>query len=83
VRYGAIEFEVIVAKNHPLPRRQAAQALISCRRRQPGAHAIRVLDAVDVLEQPEPRGLCDVSGVALRQLEIHRNGPDEPGVLVD
>ena len=81
--HSAIEFDVVVAEDHPLARRQAAQALVPCGRRQPGADAIRVLDTVDVLEQAEPGGLGDVGGVALRQLELHRNGPDEPGVLID
>ena len=59
---------VIVAEHHPLTRRQAAQALVPRGRRQPGAHPIRVLDAVDVLEQAQPGGLGDVSGVALPSL---------------
>ena len=78
-----VEFDVLVAEYHPLARRQAAQALVPCGRRQPGAHTIRILDTVDVLEQAEPGRLGDVGGVALYQLEIHRNGPDEPGVLID
>ena len=61
---------VFVAEHHPLPRGQAAQALVPRGRRQPGAHPVGVLDPVDVLEQPQPGRLGDVGGVALRQLEF-------------
>ena len=76
-------FALVVAEHDPLVRRQAAEALIPRGRREPGAHAIGVLDSIDVLEQAQPCGLGDVSGVALRQLEFCGNGPDEPRKLID
>ncbi len=83
MRHRAGEFDVIVDGHHPLVGRQTTQALVPRGRRQPGADAIRVLDAVNVLEQAEPGRLGDVSGVALYQLEFVCNRPDEPGVLID
>ena len=72
-----------MGQDDPLARRQAAQALVPRRRGQPGADPIRILDAVDVLEQAEPGGLGDIGSVAVEQLELGGNGPDEPGVLVN
>jgi hypothetical protein len=74
---------VILGQDHPLACRQAAQALIPSGRRQPGAHAIGILDPVDVLEQAQPGGLGDIGGIAFRELEIRGDGPDEPGELID
>jgi len=76
VRHGTGEFDVIVTEHDSLTRRQAAQALVACRRRQPGADPIRILDAVDVLEQAQPRRLRDISGVAFHQLEVRGDRPD-------
>ena len=42
---------IVVGQDDPLARREAAQALVPRRRGQPGADAVGVLDAVDVLEQ--------------------------------
>ena len=83
VRHSAIEFDVILAGDDPLVRRQAAQALVPCGRRQPGPHPIRVLDTVNVLEQSQPGRLGDVGGIAFYQLVIHGNGPDQPRVLIN
>ena len=58
---------MIVTEHDPLMRRQAAEAFIPRGRRQPGAHAIGILDAVDVLEQAQPGRLEDVGGIALDQ----------------
>ena len=62
---------------------QAAQALVPRRGRQPGAHPVRVLDPVDVLQQPEPGRLEYVGRIALPQLEVAGDGPDEPRILVE
>ena len=83
VGHGTAEFDVVVTEHDPLTRRQAAQALVACRRRQPGADAIRVLDAVNVLEQAQPRRLRDIGGVAFHQLEVRSDRPDEPRELID
>ena len=79
---SVIEIGVIVTEYDSLVCRYAAQTLIPRGCREPGAHAIGILDAVDVLEQPQPGRLGDISGIALRQPEFSRNGPDEPGVLI-
>ena len=42
-----------------------------------------MLDAVDVLEQPQPGRLGYVGSIALHELEIRGNGPDQPGELIN
>jgi hypothetical protein len=42
-----------------------------------------VLDPVDVLDQPHPGRLEDVRRVALDELEVPSDRPDEPTVLMD
>jgi hypothetical protein len=36
-----------------------------------------------VLKQSQPRCLDHIGGVALHQLELYRDGPDQPGKLID
>jgi hypothetical protein len=67
----------------PLGRGHLPQALMARSRSKPATEAIWVLDAVDVLEKPQPRCLHDVCCVALRQLEVPRHRPDEPRVLAN
>ena len=50
---------------------------------QPIADAARMIQAVDVLQQAQPRRLRDVGGLSLGQLEVPGHGPDELGVLLD
>jgi hypothetical protein len=52
------------------------------RGRQPGAHPGRVIQPVDVLQQPQPGGLRHIGRVALDQLEVAGHRPDEPRVLI-
>jgi len=42
-----------------------------------------VIDPVDVLDQPHPRGLEHVRRVTFDEFEVPRDRPDEPAVLVD
>jgi len=81
--HSALEIGVIVTEHYSLTCRYATQALIPRGGREPGAHAIGILDAVDVLEQSQPGRLGDVSGIALPQPEFPGNGPDEPGELIN
>ena len=51
--YGrAVEDDVVVGQDHSLPRRKIAQAFVPRGGREPGAHPIRVLDLVNILQQP-------------------------------
>jgi len=78
---GGGKFGVLVAQDDPLAGGQAAQAFVPRGRGQPGTDSIWVLDTIDVLEQSQPGGLGYVRGVALDQLELHRDRPYEPGIL--
>jgi len=80
---NALQLAVLLAEHHPLTRRQVAQALVPRRRGQPRAHAIGVLDAVNVLKQPQPGRLGHVRGIALPELEVRGNVPDQPGKLIN
>jgi len=82
-RHVILQRDVILHEHDLLARCQAAQALVSRGGRQPGSHPRRVFEAVNVLEQAQPRDLGDVIGVALHQLEVACHRPDEPLVLVD
>jgi hypothetical protein len=80
----AVQHRVVLGRQHQaLVGGEAAQALVARRRGQPRAHPVGVLDTVDVLDQPHPRDLEDVRGVALPQLEVPGDRPDEPAVLGD
>src|SRR5581483_11499274 len=83
VRGDALQVLLVVSEHDLLVCCQAAQALMSRRRSQPGSDPVRMLDAIDVFQQPQPRGLRHIRGVALNQLELSRDGPDEPRKLID
>jgi hypothetical protein len=51
--------------------------------RKPAPDTFRVLDAIDVLEQAQPRPLNYVSRVVLGEPEITRRRPQQPGKLID
>jgi hypothetical protein len=78
MRGHALQGDAIVGKHDFLSRRQTAQALVPRRSRQPGTHPVRILDAIDVLKQAQPRRLDYIRRVALDQLEISGNSPDKP-----
>jgi hypothetical protein len=82
-RGRALQHVFVLGQDHPLAVGQAAQALVPGRGSQPRADPVRFLDLVNVLQQPQPRHLGDIGGVALHQLEIPGNGPDQPRVLID
>jgi hypothetical protein len=64
--YGnARELGIIVTEYDPLTRGQGAQALIARSRRQPGTNSLRILDTINVLEQPQPGCLDYIRSVAL------------------
>jgi hypothetical protein len=83
VHGGSVKRLVLMSEDEPLTDRQRPQALIPCRGREPGTHPVGVLDPVDVLDEPHPRGLEDVRRVALDELEVPGDRPDEPPVLID
>ena len=83
MRGHALQGDAVVGEHDFLSRRQTSQALVPRRSRQPGTHPIRVLDAINVLKQAQPRRLGDIRRIALDQLEIPGNGPDKPRILVD
>ena len=62
---------------------QHAQALVPRGRADPGAEAVRVAQAADVLDGAQPRELGDVVGVGLAQAMRAADGADEHGVAVD
>src|SRR4051794_10437499 len=60
-----------------------AQALTSGGRDQPAADSVGVLDAVDVLRQPQPRRLRDVPQVAVAEVQRAQRGGQEAEEAVD
>jgi hypothetical protein len=74
---------MIRGENNSLACCQTPEAFIASRRRQPGAHAVGVLDSIYVLEKAQPCGLGDVIGVASCELEFRSNGPNKPCKLIN
>jgi hypothetical protein len=84
VRRGTVEGVIILlSEYHPFAGGQSTEALVPRRRREPGTYPVRVSDPVDVLDQPHPRRLEDISRVAFDELEIPGDRPDEPTVSLD
>jgi hypothetical protein len=83
MRGRAVERVVLMSEDEPLVESQGSQALVPSRRCEPGTHSVGMLDAVDMLHQSHPRGLEDIRGIALDELEIPGNRPDKPTVLFD
>ncbi|HEX3966302.1 MAG TPA: hypothetical protein VHZ03_58265, partial [Trebonia sp.] len=54
VRCRAVELVVLMGEYDPFVGGQGPQALVPCCCRQPGTHAVGVIDPVDVLDQPHP-----------------------------
>jgi hypothetical protein len=76
----SIEWVILVGEYHLLVGGQGSQALVPSRRREPGAHPVRVVDPVDVLDQPHPGRLEDVGRITLDEFEVPGDRPDEPTV---
>ena len=77
-----LERRCFVGQQHTLAERQYPQAFPARGDDQPGADPLGI-DAIDVLEQPQPDHLRDVSGVAVGQPEAAGDGPHEPRIVVD
>jgi hypothetical protein len=82
-RDRALQHVLVFGQDHPLAVGQAAQALVPGRGSQPRADPVRFLDLVNVLQQPQPRHLGDIGGVAFHQLEVPGDGPDQSRVLIN
>src|SRR5262249_48766625 len=54
-----------------------AEAFAPCRRREPGAEALRVADAAEVLDQAQPDRLRDVGRVGTREAVRAGRRPDK------
>jgi hypothetical protein len=72
-----------MSKYDPLVGGQGSQAFVPRCRREPGTYPVRMVDPVDALNQPHPRCLKDVRRIALDQLEVPSDRPDESTVLID
>src|ERR1700733_7706767 len=83
VRGRAVKWLVLMSEDEPLTAGEGPEALFPSRGREPGTDTVRVLDPVDVLDQPHPGRLENVRGVALNELEVPGDRPDEPTVLMD
>jgi hypothetical protein len=79
----AVKRLVLMSEDEPLTGGERPEALVSSGRREPGANSVRVLDPFDVHDQPHPGRLEDVRRVALDELEVPGNRPDEPTVLMN
>src|SRR5665213_1354028 len=62
---------------------QRAQAFVACRRGEPAAEVFGFAQFSEMLDEPQPRGLADVSGVGHGQGESARDCPDQAGVTTD
>ena len=60
-----------------------AKAFMARGGREPGAEPLWILDPVEVLDQAQPGGLCDVRCVRARKPVRTRGGPHQPGETVD
>lgn len=79
----AVEWLVLMSEDEPLTDGKRSQALVPSCRGEPGTNAVRMLDSVDVFDQPHPRCLENVRRVALDELEVPGDRPDKPTVLMD
>src|SRR3954451_5198593 len=80
---GPSLFIRLQAKIDPPALGHDAQAFASGGRDQPAALPFRVLDAVDVLRQPQPGRLRDVTQVAVADVQRPQRGGQEPEEPVD
>jgi hypothetical protein len=83
MRGQAVEWIVLMGEDEPLTDGEQPEALVPSCRREPGTNSVRVLDPVDMLDQPHPGRLEDIRRVALHELEVPGDRPDEPTVLVN
>ena len=83
VRGRAVKWLVLMSEDEPLTDGERPEALVPSSRRKPGTNSVCVLDPVDVLNQPHPGRLKNIRRVALDELEVPGNRPDEPTVLMD
>jgi hypothetical protein len=83
VRGRAVKWLVLMSEDKPFTDGERPERLVPGCRREPGTNSVRVLDPVDVLDQPHPGRLENVRRVTLDELEVPGDRPDEPTVLMD
>lgn len=83
MRGRAVEWLVLMSEDEPLTGGERPEALVPSGRGEPGTDSVRVLDPIDVLDQPHPGCLEDVRRVTLHELKVPGDRPDKPTVLLD
>jgi hypothetical protein len=70
MRGRAVEWLVLMSEHQPLADGQRPNALVPRCRREPGTNSVRMLDSIDMLDQPHPGCLENVRRIALDEFEV-------------